>query len=482
MFSQPLDAHVTEAPSESVSLPCQSSIPVNKTSIPCYFYFNGFCSRGDRCSFLHGPDGIAPNGKSSKSASAVTDALLSENKTSAGDGTGSPPTEIRPNPSEAPLKLAVDVRVQPKGHLLQSAPKRIPERRASPQISLSEGETVAVVKSDSMVAAEGFMKTKSHLYTDWSSDEHADDHVEPEERLESSPGFDVLVDNENRAENLGFEDDSEYLLATNREHRELNGHFLGYDLEGPIEYDPMYPESEPHEGETYNVHYYLDNEHILDKVREYPGRARERILDSMLSRKRKLFPMKVSVDDCNADLRDYLRKRRVVDGHSIVHSTRRHESSRLMGRIQGRHRGLLLHGRLASEFGKNYIESHGHKGTLPNGANQHGWARHSKSNILRQHPKGKRLLKRKSHLSAISRKPFSSERRSSQTETAFTGPKSLAEIKEEKKKAEESGGHFGKVGHLSRTLTDFQGPKPLSEILKEKRRPGTVSDADTWSC
>lgn len=469
---------MTEAPSESVSLPCQSSIPVNKTSVPCYFYFNGFCNKGDRCSFFHGPDGIAPNGKSSKMASAITDALPSENKTVAGDSTGSPPTEARPNPSETPLILAVDVRVQPKDDLLQSAPKRIPVRITSPQISLSEGETVAVVKAESMVAAEGFMKTKSRLYTDWSSEEHVDDHVEPEERLESSPGFDVLVDNDNRAENLGYDDDSEYLLAINREHRELNGHFLGYGFESPIEYDPMYPESEPYEGETYNVHYYLDNVHILDKVREHPSHARGRIWDSMLSRKRKLFPMKVSVDDCNADLRDYLRNRRVVD----VHSTRRHESSRLMGRSRGRHQGLRLHGRLASEFGKNYIESHGHKGTLPNRANDHGWARHSKNNILRQHHKGKRLGKRKSHLSAISRKPFSSERRSNQTETTFTGPKSLAEIQEEKEKAEVSGDRFGKMGHSSQTLTGFHGPKPLSEILKEKRRLVNVSDGDTWSC
>ena len=61
--------------------------------------------------------------------------------------------------------------------------------------------------------------------------------------------------------------------------------------------------------------------------------------------------------------------------------------------------------------------------------------------------------------------PVSKERRSIHESIAFTGPKTLAQIKEEKKATEEN-------GHIKSTSADFQDPKPLSEILEDKKRLG----------
>ncbi|MCI36697.1 zinc finger CCCH domain-containing protein 34-like, partial [Trifolium medium] len=64
-----------------------------------------------------------------------------------------------------------------------------------------------------------------HSSTEQSSEEQEDSHVEPEERWESSPGFDVLVHDESG--NLGYENDSEYLPVLDMDDHELNEQYLG---------------------------------------------------------------------------------------------------------------------------------------------------------------------------------------------------------------------------------------------------------------
>ncbi|MCD7473314.1 hypothetical protein HAX54_015095 [Datura stramonium] len=58
-----------ETSSEFAPPPNTSAVPVNKTNVPCYFYFNGYCNKGERCSYLHGPDDGTTAWKSSKIAS-----------------------------------------------------------------------------------------------------------------------------------------------------------------------------------------------------------------------------------------------------------------------------------------------------------------------------------------------------------------------------------------------------------------------------
>lgn len=481
----PLDGHI-EASSEPVTLSHHSSIPVNKTNTPCYFYYNGFCNKGERCSFLHGPDSSAPAWKSLKTASEVNDTRPPENNTIAGTETG--PTLIgrQPNSVETATVTAIETQFQPKEDLQKSVFKNAFEQSSSPQISMSEYEEAAAVRSDSLLPAEGFNQSRSLLCTDQSSEEQVDGPIEPEERWESSPGFDVLVDN--ISENLVYEDEPEYLLALDGEGRELNSQFLGYDFEDPVEYDLMYPEAEIlYDHRVYDSFDCLDNEHSSDHVRNIPGCSRERILDPILPRKRKNFPVELAVNGRSGlDLRDRLRKRRVIDGHSVTRFSRRHDSSCLIGRTRERRRrhGMdqQLQGRSASEVRKNIIGMLSENETLSNRGNKQGWVRRSRLPKSRQHYKEKGHSQRQHISSKDSRKPVSRERISTREYTTFTGPKSLAQIKEEKRKAEGNGEGFGKMGYSSNTPSaDFQGPKPLSEILKDKRKLGSAMDGDIIS-
>ncbi|KAA8535072.1 hypothetical protein F0562_030075 [Nyssa sinensis] len=425
----PLDGR-TEASSESAPQQQQCSVPVNKTNVPCYFYFNGFCNKGDRCSFLHGPDDSTPSWKSLKTASSVTDIVPLENKTSIGSDTGSAPLETHPNSCETAPKRAVGLQINPEEDLHQSTPKLVTQQIASPHISASDCEEAAAVRSDSLLPAEGFIQGGSLICTDQSSDEQVDGCIEREEWLESSPGFDVLVDG---SENLGYEDDPEYLLALDREGGELNNHFSGYDYEDHVEYDPAYPDTGiMYEQDIHDTYDHLDNEHAYDNVRKSPGRSRERVLDPSLPRKRNFLPMDLSIDVRRAvDLRDHLKKRKMIDGHPVTHFSRRHDSSRLIGRSRERsrqQRTRRLHGRLASEVENNIVGSHYENEILMNGANQRERFGHTQSRVnrSRQHYKEKRQPKHQSLSSEVSRKPASKIRRSVEESAMFTGPKSLA--------------------------------------------------------
>ncbi|CAK9150150.1 unnamed protein product [Ilex paraguariensis] len=463
----PLDAG-TEASSDAAPPHNQSSVTTSKTKVPCYFYFNGFCNKGDRCSFLHGPEDGAPALIPSKTASAVTDALSMDKKTSAAGDAGSAPLTARPKAYETVLKETAGIQVKAKHDLHQFSPHNLAEQSTAPHVSASACEEAATVRLDTLLPAEGFEQNRSLQCSDQSSEDPVDGHIEREEWLESPPGFDVLVDN--GSENLGNEDDTEYLL--DGEGRELNGQFVGYDYEDP-EYDPACPdvgilyEQEMH---SYDL---LDDENTYDYGRKSPVHSRETMLDHVSPRKRKFLPMEQSFNGRSGmDLRDHLRKRRVIDVPSGNHFSRRPHSSRLIGRIGDRPRWQGTqrpHSRLASRVENNNTGSHFENEALSNGANQQGRSIHSRINMSGQHFKEKRLGRQQFLSSEVPRKAASKKLRSTEDSTLFTGPKTLAQLKEEKKKTQENGDSFGTTGPSDFTTSEeFQGPKRLSEILKDK--------------
>ncbi|GMQ06930.1 hypothetical protein CsSME_00051339 [Camellia sinensis var. sinensis] len=480
----PLDAH-TEVSSESAPPQNRCSAPVNKVNVPCYFYFNGFCNKGDGCSFLHGPDDGIPAWKSSRTDTAVSDAPPLENKMSAGSDTGTAPIETRCNPSEAAPTRAVEIQIEPKEDVHLPALGNIKDQSASPHLSASECEEAAAVRSETLILGKGLIQSRSLVCTDQSSDEQVDDYIEQEDWLESSPGFDVLVDN--RSENLGYEEDPEYLIAIDRDGRELNGHFLGYDYEDPVEYDPAYPDAGIlDEHERLDSSDQFDNEQRFDYIRKVPGRSREKMFYPVLPRKRKFLPVDMAIDGRRGmDLRDHLRKRRVINGRQVTSFSRRNNSSRQVDQSQERsrrHGTQWLHGRLITEENSNGHRSHGKNGTLLNSINPQSWFRQSRSNKVGQHYKEKRQPKQQFHSSEVSRNTVSKKKRSAEESDMFTGPKTLAQIKEEKRKATGNGDSSGKLGHSSRAISEeFQGPKPLSEILKDKRKLRSIIDANNDS-
>ncbi|KAL2338348.1 hypothetical protein Fmac_012794 [Flemingia macrophylla] len=455
----PLDGHTgVPAPSE----PPQTSLPANKTMVPCYFFFNGFCNKGDTCSFLHAPDESTFTVKPVKNDNGSTNALNLENKTSSRNRTG---TILIPVDRSliAPKNLS-DSKLLPKENHQLQLPKSVKQQGNCLELSALEYKEAAVCRSDSPFPDDGFVHNVSHLCTEQSSDEQVNSHIEPEERWESSPhspGFDVLVHDE--SENMGYVEDSEYLPVLDRDEQELNEQYLGYEFKDPVEYDTTCLEADIlYEQETYDGYKCLDRDLTRANGRTVLAYSRDVFLDSVLSRKRIRMSAEMAAYDQNLDLRDHLRRRREVNGPPVTGFLRRQESP-LMVRSQERNQ---RHGieqrpsrRLTSQLGYSAIDSIGEVENLSI-ANKHKLFRHSQQHRSRKNYREK-VSKRQFLSSKISRKPALRQRGFIHEATTFSGPKTLAEIKEEKKKAEES-------VHCKSTSTDFQDPKPLSEILKDK--------------
>ncbi|WCJ29680.1 Zinc finger CCCH domain-containing protein 34 [Euphorbia peplus] len=470
----PLEMH-TKAPSES-SVTSELS---NKINVPCYFYFNGFCIKAEKCSFMHGADPKTPAGKSGNTISEVREGVALDGRTCIGNDNISSIKDVKRNSSETVPKAVTDLKFQQKEDIqLTNAKRSI--LQSPPLIAVSQNEEAISPKPGFLLRADSFAQSSSHICTDQSSDEHMNEHIESDDRRESSPGFDVLVDD--KLENLGYEDDQEYLLALNREQKEISNQFLRYDIEDIVEYDPADPaycEADVmlmHDDEMCDSFDHVDDVRIID-IGKGSGFTGARTWGSLLSHKRKFLPMELAINDQRAvDLRDHLRRRKLTDGHAVSQSSKRRHFSHLLCYNQERTRrsgiSQRLQGRLALEVRKTAFESCGDDASLFDGPKRHHIVRSSSSHRSRYQLKEKRLGNKKFFPSEVPRKVLRKERRSSQTSSEFTGPKTLAQIREEKKKTAAANGDVtGETDISSGTvIADFEEPKPLSEILKHKKR------------
>ncbi|PWA43269.1 hypothetical protein CTI12_AA539910 [Artemisia annua] len=423
----PLDG-LQEAYHEPPNLNNGSALPVDKTNVPCYFYLRGFCSKGDTCSFLHGPAAIS-----------VTNEVPCEKKLSVATNAGSKPVKSHPDPPESvQIKHTQPVKkLTQDSHQLASG---VPEK-SEPVQSKENVKHVVFAQSDQNVEDEELVQSENNLEDEESieseenvkheefvqsesdvfDDQSSDGYVELEGYMKSPPGFDVLV--EGGSERLGYEKDADYYTVYDEEHRVVDVHYA--------DYNPAYTKSENALKELrYDVY---------DRCDEMSEQPRESIFYRLSLQKRNSKPEPILKRRRGSDLREFL-KHKVVDGsffkgyesnHRIKGNPRRHGSC--VG-IDFDYRARI------SEL--VYMNKH------------------------RQPIRDKRLMKPLVLSSAVSRsrKPAQySNRRSRDESGVFTGPKSLDQIKEEKKKALQ--GSF-KVTESD----DFQGPRPLSEILKNKRK------------
>ncbi|OIT01556.1 PREDICTED: zinc finger CCCH domain-containing protein 32-like [Nicotiana attenuata] len=470
----PLESRA-ETSSESAPPHNKSAVPVNKTNVPCYFYFNSYCNKGERCSFLHGPDDSTTAWKSSIIVSGVPDGPTAEKKTSAGSETGPASVEKPSNSSETGSKAAAREYIKSKVdlHLMTND---VGEQIASYETSGSPSEEATAVRLDSLVPAEGFTQGGSDLSPDRSSDEEVEDNVEREEWLESSPGFDVLVDD--RIEGLSHEDDHSYLLQHDMEDREFDERFAGFDFENNLEYDPAYPDMRIVSEELDDSYYdNVENHEINEYVREIvvPAHGRHSV-----PHKRKLPRELAYRGGGNVDLRDLLKKRRVIESDPPNYLSRRLDLSRLNAREQRRDRhrpqgSRWMPHRLASKVETNASFSSFEDDTVLESSNHLKKLRQSQGSSYRhQHFKDRRRGRSRPFANEAPRR-MASRQRLTEVPKIFGGPKTLAQIRAEKRKGREDGNSFERIvpsGGSERE--DFSGPKPLSEILKVKRRLDSV--------
>lgn len=368
-----------------------------------------------------------PKQISSKTASVAYD---SEKKTSMCSDMGSAPVETQSfgivSERVAGTKIKTEkLLYQHTGDNVaeQSRPDNVAEQSVSPLVSSSPRGEITANRSNSPVP-EVFVR--SLVSTVESSDDQDLDPIEREEWLESSPGFDVLVNN--ASEDFIYEDDAGYLLHHDVEDRENYDQPLGYDYEDKSEYDPAHPDLRIAFGQGHDSFQYVDDEDIRNSITKVPFYEKERALDCTFQQKRKHFETDLGYK-CRSgvDLRDFLKKRRVIDGQYPTYSQIRERPPMLPRRH--------LQGRLASKIEVHSVGSRSH---LNGGVHKPARYRHSHVGRSRHHFKERRQGKQQNHLSEFSGKKSSRKQRSTEESALFTGPKTLAQIKEEKQKAQEN--------------------------------------------
>lgn len=399
---------------------------------------------------MHEPEENTYTWKSSKQASAVVNGSPLEKRGSTGTDSGPVPAELQ-SVGTAPKSMArTKVISQQVSH--QSTPNNAAEHCQltsnnaaeqifCPQISESPSEEAATIRSNFPIHTEGLVQRRSLESTDQclgdQLDNHivqevqeVDDHIEQEEWLESSPGFDVLVND--RSEDRDYEDEALYLLHHDVEDREYNGQNLAFDYEDSIEYDPAYPDIRVSFERGVPDWYDHVEEDVCDTTRITPLPARKNVLDRIMPRKRNILETELA----GMDLRDYLKKRRMAESHYTGYVSGKPLSSRLIGKIPEKAsvggRGHLRR-RLASKV-EIAVESRIETENCLSSTYQLGRTRRPRINRSRLQTKERKPGKHQI-LSEISGKTVSRKRRSTQESTVFTGPKTLAQIKEEKKKA-----------------------------------------------
>ncbi|XP_022145018.1 zinc finger CCCH domain-containing protein 32-like [Momordica charantia] len=507
-----------DGPAGKVFESSQCSVPVNKANIPCYFYFNGFCSKGDMCSFLHGNDistvtpsstktGFPSGHTEDKPASAnkkglgSTDAIVhpsntfsSEDKPASANKKGLASTDAIIPPSKNVSDPTIDVTFQ------QPSAENVSHQSAHLPISVSECEQLAVDEPVSLTAAEGSNdSSRSHVHADagQSNEETTMDCTEEENFWESSPGFNVAVGH--GLENLDSDDDPEYHLSTNLEKGEMDTDLCRNDFDDLIAYEPMHSDVELlYEGEMRKYDHF-ERESALFNKRNIISSSRRKLLESMFSQKRKLTLVNLDAEEWNCvDLRSYLQRDCVSGNRSIIGISRRRNGSSFRTsrdfakpRKHGLYHPPPLGRRLALQVGKISRRSLPESVTFSNSISPYGSFRHSRQFKPWRHCDGYGIgLARQQHpLPDMSRKPVSRERRYNLKSAPFKGPKTLSEIKEEKRRVVEENGDFSikkrhSIGSAyayasTSSSADFRGPKPLSDILKDKRKVEVVKEIDT---
>ncbi|XP_072964488.1 zinc finger CCCH domain-containing protein 34-like [Typha angustifolia] len=453
--------------SQPTSITC-GSVPLNKMNVPCYFYYSAYCIKGDHCPFLHD---FLPGQKIPRNASEATTPHPVENEISTRSDTWPASLEVPVNPCEITSEQMENFHSK---EVLQQPHDLLEEESSSVEVTVSECEEPATDMPNNEFPFFAYS-------SDQSSKKLTEEHTKPDEWLESSPGFDVLVDDE--AQQSTHEDELDYHLAQERESEVLHGNFIHYGFKESADYLSDYPNS----GHSYEPSMYGSYD-SLDEYPDYAGRSLEhfsdRKLEPTLHRKRKyLFRGHGEDARDGADLREHLSKNRGIGIGLLHHNCQIHCNSReqLVSHKVGWHQSRfgLEPGNISItskhneiKFKLNYRQKHGCLGGYPPSD------RHART---RRRERGSRRRRKSKRLPSNSEvlKHSSPKVKSIVTTATFAGPKTLAQIKEEKNRTKTNVDGMPRYTGRSLSYNDFERPKLSNEFLKDKKGPPTVCGKNT---
>ncbi|PUZ64245.1 hypothetical protein GQ55_3G128700 [Panicum hallii var. hallii] len=415
-------------------LPSYSSASV-KAASPCYFYYNSYCKKGGNCPFLHEPptfnnvvgtcSGATISNTAVHGITAVEEKIESSKYALANPYQGSP-EHIKKHHSKGVSESSSPV--------FNGATSNAPETSA---------DTV------------GYMKSSTP--SDRSSGDSGMEHAEQYESRDSSPGFDVLVD-----DGLLDEIDLEHQLAQERDTEVLNvKHYIGDPTVCALDYhDAEYQEQGLSVFERSCYLNYLEGVqghdcfttlgHIphsrLDIVKSNSEEHGKRFFDP-----RNLMCSRADFDHQSTQI-----------GHISKQRPERRRSAK--GKNGRTKRCRIQEPRNGSEEIEQRPTHHMQNSLMGDCSRSLVCAtfrgQKKKSRRKQQHARSARSS---NYTNAIANHLNNPE--------DFKGPKSLAQIKEEKCRSRSSISHpTVHVAHRRSSSNDFEGPKSLSELLKAKGR------------
>uniref|UniRef100_A0A2P2IYR6 Zinc finger family protein n=1 Tax=Rhizophora mucronata TaxID=61149 RepID=A0A2P2IYR6_RHIMU len=443
-----------------------------KQAVPCIFFQKGLCLKGDRCAFLHGPSNTT-NKALQVTASNPSSESPSRKFTFGGLQKCTQEQRMPLKPVEAPVeaKSSSNTAIVAPRKNIGTEKNDLPPKLMDDEVSRNKETNNPLVNRNSG-------RSNSLHLSQVANDQSFQNNKDYDEFFkESSPGFDVLVDDD-----LG---DSDYYQAEDqygkkRYHDERNldtmdefelGHTTNYHSINPEDFDSY----EQTQGQHAWEHLRASSERMLMGPAHLEGRGYTKSNS----------PEHIS----ESDLRYHLSKRRRVNGlRSVVSHDSIHDDHR-EGRVSGGSSGRDLH-HLPLHNRSIHSRLHGRiklPGKSPNSGNDlhteqeinggRFWGRLSPG---RQH-QGRLRDRIKPRVEEDDNnegrdigRPRLRREIMDETCTDFAGPKSLAELKVARNGEGRTQQSFGNQKHIeSHLLSDgdlsFEGPMPLSEIRKRKR-------------
>ncbi|KNA05727.1 hypothetical protein SOVF_187730 [Spinacia oleracea] len=489
--------------------PSVLSAPQNPTKqgVPCIFFQKGYCLKADRCPFMHGPNLPTTKIQQVPASTATPGAPAFKKAFGSLEKCTQPKTNFQTNKPNV-VEMLPQGNAMPKIQSVRPMNGSTVRKGYLPPSGMTEGALkygeMKLPSADSGISRSRTGRAHGVSYDDqnFQNGRDADDSLR-----ESSPGFDVLVD-DNKDEFYHNED--QYVKMRGHDGRNLNEFDMGRqdDYNSVADVDP----------EIYhNRRAYDSFDRLPEKYpRDHRRRSSERSLGEPGHMDRRGPYKSESIDlNQNSDLRHRLSKHRRVNGlKSVVNSnyslddhsedrgyrsTRRdsrrsptRESSRgnrLQGRIKLPRRSSPVSGsdiyserERESERGRKWGRSSPSRQQVPS---QQGRLRDRLSGLIQDESREERIIK-----GPVMRKDIVLS-----NGINFAGPKSLSQLKgtkhtdrrQEQLKSQQtvSGGKLRDTVLASSIGTEgdisFAGPRPLSEILKRKRTSstgGTTSSDD----
>uniref|UniRef100_A0A803QKB3 C3H1-type domain-containing protein n=1 Tax=Cannabis sativa TaxID=3483 RepID=A0A803QKB3_CANSA len=462
----------------------------SKQPVSCIFFQKGYCNKGDKCVFLHGPNST----HSMKVPQPSAPTFVSEPSiVKKAFGGLQKCTQEQRIPQANSSKLVVPPTKANNTLKVENAPSRngVSFERVAPSVKAFDDKSLRFKTVNTPVINGNLTSrsSRSHI-VNVSDDNSFQNGKDADEYLrESSPGFDVLVDDELR--------DPEYFHGEDQFGQGHDGRNVNlvdeYDMEKSADYGAAaeIDRERLRDSRGYDSYDHMQGQYAWDQHRV----SSERLLVGPAQFDRRGYRKSHSPDNINeSDLRHRLSKHRRVDGlRSVIshdHAVNNHVddrnyrgSSRRDSHQKSQHEGALggrLRGRIKLPGGSST-----NSGDLPfdrefDRSRSRGRLSPSRPQISTNHGRFRDRLK------GIAQDDYSNQdrnfrglrpRRDDMDDESidFSGPKRLSELKVGRVTETKEQSHLGKrkntrmeASQHSEDLS-FEGPKPLSEILKRKR-------------